>query len=130
MADVRYELKVIVPLGVKIFDSPRPEAKGAQRRRSESVGITLHASDILIIEGVPYGELIPRDPQKPEFVRISEAGGLVKDDITGKVIQFDSVLTYCKVKNVETAQGGDTVLSILREMRDHQKRIADALERN
>lgn len=113
--DAKYELKVIVPLGAKILDQPRPEAKGAHKRRDDPVGTKLQATDILIIEGVPYGELIPRDPQKPEYVRISEAGGLVKDQVTGKVTQFDGVLTYCQVKNLVTTAPASDLVSALQQ---------------
>jgi hypothetical protein len=120
-AQARYILKIIVPLGIKILDSPRPESSGARMRRTEAVGVALQAKDILIIAGVPYGELISRDPQKPEYIRISEAGGLVKDQLTGKAVQFDNVLTYCQVTNLDVVPATDPIVSAL-------NRIADALE--
>lgn len=110
MDEHKYDLKIIVPLGLKILDRPAPEARGAKKRRDEPVGTVLKASDILLIQGVPYGQLIPRDPQKPEFVRISEAGGLYKDQLTGKVIQFDGVLTYCQVTSLVVQDSGGGAL--------------------
>lgn len=126
MADIRYELKVIVALGVKILD--RPSAK-ASKRRDEPVTTVLKCTDILVIEGVPYGELIPRDPLKPEFVRISEAGGLFKDQQTGRVIQFDGVLTYCKVTMLENTANNISLLGILTGIWGELKRIANAVEK-
>lgn len=126
MPEVRYELKVNVALGVKVLD--RPSSK-ANKRRDEPVGTTLKSTDILIIEGVPYGELIPRDPLKPEFVRISEAGGLFKDQLTGKVVQIDGVLTYCKVTTLENTASNISLLGILTGMWGELKRIANAVEK-
>lgn len=126
MPDVKYRLKVIVPLGVKILDRPGPKAN---KRRDEPLGATLDCTDILLIEGVGYGELEPRDPLKQEFVRISEAGGLFIDQLTGKVVQVDGVLTYCKVITLPPPVSDMSLLGLLTGIWSDIKRIASAVEK-
>lgn len=73
----RYLLIVKPPAGLKIWDTPRPQSEGAIQRRSEAKGAQLYAYSIHNFQGVPYARLVPRDPTKPEWVRVSEAGAAV-----------------------------------------------------
>lgn len=73
-------LLIVKPVvGLKIWDTPRPQSQGAVLRRTESKGAQLYAYDIHIFQGVPYARLVPRDPTKPEWARVSEAGSAVPE---------------------------------------------------
>lgn len=66
---------VTTPRGLNIWDTPRAQSDGAKLRRAEPVGAVLHAYGIFPFAGVPYAYLVPRDANKPEWCRVSEAGG-------------------------------------------------------
>ena len=70
---IKHILTVKVSKGLVIRDSPRPESQGGNARRTVPVGKTLYAYNIFDVGPVPYAELVPEDPTKPEFVRVREA---------------------------------------------------------
>ncbi len=88
----RYLLIVTAPSGLFVRDTPRPESKGAKGLRKVAVGTSLYAYDIHHFENVAYARLVPINPQRPEWIRVSEADGMttyadvieleVKDDST------------------------------------------------
>lgn len=77
-ASVKYTLIVKVPRGLNVLDTPRPQGQGALVRRAEAVGKALDAYSIHNIAGVPYARLVPRDPTKPEWVRVREADNSIE----------------------------------------------------
>ena len=93
--------------GLKIWDTPRPQSEGAILRRTEVKGKMLYASMIINFQGVPYACLIPRDPTKPEWVRVAEAGSEINE--------------YCEVVVLEDQNTNDSIAAAL-------NRIAKALE--
>lgn len=102
-------LLVIKPAaGLKIWDTPRPQSQGAVLRRTEGKGKMLYASMIVNFQGVPYACLIPRDPEKPEWVRVAEAGSQINE--------------YCEVIVLEDQNTNDSIAAAL-------NRIATALEK-
>lgn len=74
----KYLLIVIVPSGLIVRNTPRPESLGGVKLRVESVGAQLYAQSIHNIGGVDYALLVPRNPNQPEWVRVAEAGGVPK----------------------------------------------------
>lgn len=70
----KFLLIVTVPRGIVIRDTPRPEGAGGRAMRSAAVGAQLYAYDIHNIDGVDYARLVPQNPQKPEWIRVAEAG--------------------------------------------------------
>lgn len=75
---VKYIVIPLMPDGANIWDTPRPKSQGANLRRAVAVGTPLQAYDIFTFGGVPYAMLVPQDPNKSEWVRVSEAGGTPK----------------------------------------------------
>lgn len=69
----KFLLIVKVAKGLVIRDTPRPQSQGAIAMRTVSVGKALYAYQIINIDGVPYARLVPQNPLKPEWVRVSEA---------------------------------------------------------
>ncbi len=94
----QYTLIVTDQAGLFILDTPRPQSLGALRRRAVPVGTPLHAYDIVSFGGVPYAYLVPQNAARPEWVRVSEAGGVLFD-ADGKFVsqQVEGVKAYVKV---------------------------------
>lgn len=110
MEPVKRHLLIVKPaIGLKIWDTPRPQSQGAILRRAEPKGAQLYASRIISFAGVPYALLIPRDPTKPEWVRVSEAGSAVPE--------------YCEVYDLEVET--DQASGVAKQL----GRIADAIEK-
>lgn len=78
MPQPKFLLIVKVPAGLVILDRPSPRSKGAVVRRAEKAGTALEAYSIHNILGVPYARLVPREPNKPEWVRVKEADSSVE----------------------------------------------------
>jgi hypothetical protein len=74
----KYLLIVIVPNGLIVRNTPRPESQGGVKLRTEAVGAQLYAQSIHNIGGVEYALLVPRNPNQPEWIRVAEAGGTPK----------------------------------------------------
>jgi hypothetical protein len=74
----KYLLTVDVPAGLNILDRPSSQSQGALRRRAVGVGTPLEALLIVTPQGVPYAKLVPQNPQRPEWVRMGEAGYATK----------------------------------------------------
>lgn len=98
----KYMLIVTEPAGWIILDTPRSQSQGAARRRAEPVGKVLYAYDIIPFGGVPYAYLVPQNTAKPEWGRVSEAGGVIFDR-SGEVLnQVEGVRAYVKVVRLAT----------------------------
>lgn len=81
----KFLLTVKPPAGLIVLDTPRPLGQGAAKRRVEVKGAQLYAYDIFTFEGgVRYALLVPREPGKPEWVRVAEAGSLVPEYVDVK----------------------------------------------
>jgi len=78
----QYLLTVIVPRGINAREFPRPESQGSKIVRAYPVGAQLYAYVIHRFEGVPYALLVPKDPTRNEWVRVSEA------DDSGKNVEI------------------------------------------
>lgn len=85
---IKYLLIVKPAAGLNIWDTPRPQGQGAIKRRTETKGAQLYAYDIHYFEGVPYARLVPRDPTRPEWARVSERGSATPEYVD--VIQMES----------------------------------------
>ncbi len=105
----KYMLIVTEPAGWVILDTPRSQSQGAVRRRAEPVGKPLYAYDIIITGGVPYAYLVPQNPARPEWGRVSEAGGVIVNDEGGFEDQVDHVRAYVKV--IPLAPSGENDLA-------------------
>ncbi len=70
---IRYLIIITAPAGLKIMDTPRPQSQGAIVRRAEGKGSQLYAYKIINFAGVDYAMLVPRDPNKPDWMRMGEA---------------------------------------------------------
>lgn len=117
----KYLLTVIEPAGWVILDTPRARSSGAIQRRSEAVGKPIHAYDIFLFDGVPYAWLMAQDPQKPEWGRVSEKGGVILDEEGIFEKQVEGVKAYVKVIPLQTNDESNAIVKAL-------NRIADALE--
>ena len=98
----KYLLIVKTPAGLSVLDTPRPLGQGAVRRRAEAKGATLYAYDILTFEGgVRYALLVPREPGKPEWVRVAEAGSIIPEYVEIKELsaQESSSLSLDRLAN-------------------------------
>ena len=69
----RYKCVVQVRDGMTSRDTPRSQSDGGLAMNLYKVGDTLYAFQRLVIKGVPYMQIVPRDPTKPEWVREAEA---------------------------------------------------------
>jgi len=69
----KYQLIVKVPSGMKITNLPRPKSQGRIEMRGVAVGTVLNCTAIINVDGVSYGQLVPQNPQKPEWIRIKDA---------------------------------------------------------
>ena len=98
MLEPKFLLIVKVPRGIVIRDLPRPESKGSRAMRSMPVGTPLYAYGIHTIEGVPYASLVPRDPRKPEWVRVAEA---------------DHSIEYVDVINLESSDNASELVNAI-----------------
>lgn len=103
-------LIVTEPAGWNILDSPRPQSSGAIRRRAEVVGKPILAYRIILVEGVPYAWLVPQDPNKVEWGRVSEKGGVLLDDKGNFKQQMEGVKAYVRVEPLETTD--ENILSL------------------
>ena len=83
----KYLLVVKVRDGLIIREAPRPGAR--ERRPAVGVGSVLMAYLTINIDGVKYAWLVPKDPQKPEWVRVE-----------------DSDREYVEVIDIQPEQGG------------------------
>lgn len=106
--NTKFLLIVKPAAGLRIWDTPRPQSEGAILRRAEAKGAMLYASMVINFQGVPYACLVPRDPTKPEWVRVAEAGSKVNE--------------YCEVIVLEDENNNDAISAAL-------NRIAAALEK-
>lgn len=77
--NAKYLLMVKPAAGLNIWDTPRPQSQGAKKRRVVVKGFQLYATQIINFQGVPYANLIPVDPTKPEWVRVAEAGSAINE---------------------------------------------------
>lgn len=98
----KYMLIVTERAGLIVLDTPRPQSQGAIRRRAEPVGKALYAYDIIPFGGVPYAYLVPQNAAKPEWVRVSEAGGVIFDAAGTVFSQVESVRAYVRVVRLVT----------------------------
>ena len=68
----------------------------------------------MLFRSVPYAYLIPQDPNKPEWCRVSEAGGVI---INGSDVQsVPGVKAYVKVVSLRTGENMDDFTQALKEM--------------
>lgn len=58
--------------GMDILDRPISQSEGAKVLRKEQCGTRLTAIAKIFKNGVPYAVLVPREPNKPEYMRIAE----------------------------------------------------------
>ena len=72
MMEAKYALVCRVPQGLVIRDRPGPASAGAIERRKAGPNSILLAYHIINIDGVEYAWLVPKDPQKPEWVRVDD----------------------------------------------------------
>ena len=84
--NTKYDIQVVIGWQTRLMPVP-----GSPPRETHGVGTHLKASAIIILDGVPYAELI--NPQKPEWGRLGERGYIVFDD-NGGLILNDSVKHY------------------------------------
>ena len=70
--EAKYLLVVKVRDGLIIRDTPRPASQGGIERRRVGAGSALMAYLIINIDGVEYAWIVPKDPQKPEWVRVDD----------------------------------------------------------
>lgn len=100
----KFLLIVTTKDGLTIRNTPRPQSEGGVRLRVEAPGAQLYAQSIHNVGGAEYALLVPRNPNQPEWVRVSEASGAIR---------------YADVIRLESS-GGDSQTAAL-------NRIADAL---
>jgi len=113
----KHMLIITEQAGWIILDTPRSQTQGAIRRRAEPVGKMLYAYDIIPFAGVPYACLVPLDSAKPEWGRVSEAGGvLFKSDGSFRE-HVDGVRTYVKVVPLGSNEG-DALAAALHDVAD------------
>lgn len=74
----KYLLIITAKDGLIVRNTPRSQKDGGVRLRAEPVGAQLYATQIINTDGVEYGLLVPRNPNQPEWVRISEGGGSMR----------------------------------------------------
>ena len=106
----RYKCVVQVRAGMTSRDTPRAQNDGGMAMNLYKVGDTLYAFQILQVKGVPYAQIVPRDPMKPEWVRVAEA---------------DNSIIYLKVEDLypnEPENGGDSA-----DLTRAVYRLADAI---
>jgi len=72
MIEPKCVVLVIAPAGLWILDTPRPESKGANRRRVVPVGTPLPSYGVFEFDGVPYAWLVPQNANKHEWCRMGE----------------------------------------------------------
>ncbi len=113
----KYMVIVTEPAGWLILDTPRPQSQGAIRRRAEPVGKPLYAYDIISISGVPYAYLVPQNAAKPEWGRVSEAGGVIFDATREVFSQVESVRAYVKVVRL-AASAKDVLAAAINNLAD------------
>jgi hypothetical protein len=70
-AEPKLLLIVTYEEGLTVRDSPRPESKGGKVLRKVSVGSQLYAYEIHHFDGVAYARIVPINPQRPEWIRVS-----------------------------------------------------------
>lgn len=77
--DPKFLLIVTAKDGLIVRNTPRPQSAGGVRLRVEPPGAQLYAQGIYNVGGAEYALLsIPRNPNQPEWVRVSEASGTIK----------------------------------------------------
>lgn len=73
----RYKCVVFAKLGMTSRDTPRSQSDGGIAMNTYKVGDTIYAFQILQVKGVPYAQIVPRDPMKPEWIRVAEADNAI-----------------------------------------------------
>lgn len=82
----RYKLTVMVKSGMTSRDKPGSQNDGANAMNTYAVGSpNLYAFQVIQVNGVPYAQIVPRNPTKPEWMRVAEA---------------DNSLIYLKVEDL------------------------------
>lgn len=107
----KYRLIVIEPFGWKILDRPTATANSS---RADVVGRMRYAYDIISYEGVAYASLVPNDPNKIEWGRVAEQGGVLFDDDGNYVKQVKGVRAYVKV--IPLINNESILISVMREL--------------
>lgn len=105
MLNPKLLLIVKVKDGLNILDLPRPQSQGAHVRRAAPVGTPLQAYLTINVAGAEYAMLVPLDPQRPEWVRVKDAG-----------------MEYVDRFPLEDGNGNSAIADAL-------NRVADALEK-
>lgn len=85
------------------------------------MGKMLQAYDVVEFGGVPYACLVPQNSMRPEWGRVSEAGGVMFDSNGNFQSQIPSVKAYVKVIPVLPV-GDNAIAAALHD-------IADAINR-
>lgn len=119
----KYLLIVTEPAGWVILDTPRSQSQGAIRRRAEPVGKPLYAYDIIPFGGVPYAYIVPQNAAKPEWGRVSEAGGVMFNADGSFRNQVDGVRAYAKVVRLASAKDvlADAINNLADAIRTREK---------
>lgn len=110
----RYLMIVKPAAGLVILDTPRPRGEGAQVRRTLMKGAQVYAYEIFNFQGVPYAMLVPADPLKPEWARVSEKGSLVPEYLD-------------KIEIDMTPENDSGIVRALNNIAQQLGRIADAI---
>jgi hypothetical protein len=116
MPDLQPKFRLIVtePAGWRILDRPQPIGGGANSPRSDMVGSLKYAYEIISIEGVPYACLVPKEPNKVEWGRVAEQGGVLFDDHGEYVEQVKGVRAYVKV--IPLVDNESLLVVVMREL--------------
>jgi hypothetical protein len=89
----RYKCVVQAKAGMTSRDTPRSQSDGGVAINNYPVGATIYAFQRLQVKGVPYMQIVPRDPMRPEWMREAEA---------------DNSVIYLKVSDLYPSEPADT----------------------
>jgi hypothetical protein len=68
----KYNILITAKAGLNVWDRPAAQSEGAIKRYAQPCGSTRDAYQIINQDGVPYAQLVPQNPIKPEYMRLNE----------------------------------------------------------
>ncbi len=110
-SEPKFRLIVTESLGWKILDRPTPTSNSP---RADIVGSLKYAYEIISFDGVAYACLVPKDPNKVEWGRVAESGGVLFDDDGNYVKQVKGGRAYVKV--IPLVNTESLLIVLLREL--------------